>query len=133
VYEGLPHHLFDRDLHASELKRSDLIRIEGYPFYAVPLTVTPDEKTKLTEIVLRKEGHVPFRGPKLCGGYHPDYAIVWEHDGKKSGSLICFGCHEWKNFTPRGRLYEDLSQSAYADLKSILSKYVVQRPKSEKG
>src|SRR5687768_2646284 len=30
VYEGLPHPMWDKDLHTSELKRSDLIRIEGY-------------------------------------------------------------------------------------------------------
>lgn len=101
IYEGLPHQMWDEELYAIEAKRADILWLQGYPFYDRPLEVAAGEKKKLTTIVLRKESHVPFRGYKLCGGYHPDYAIVWEKNGAKSGSLICFGCHEWKNFTPK--------------------------------
>ena len=112
VYEGLPHQAFERDAYAIEVKRPDLVWFEGFPFYAKPLNVPEAEKKSLTAIVSRPTAHVPFRGYKACGGYHPDYAVVWtDRDGKKSGSLICFGCHEWKNFTPAGRLYEDLEKT----------------------
>jgi hypothetical protein len=133
VYEGLPHQTWEGELRTAELRRSDLIHIEAHPFYAQPLNVSADEKKKITEIALRKEAHEPFSGHKFCGGYHPDYAIMWEKNGQKSGSLICFGCHEWKNFTPRGRLYEDLGQAAYEELRSILARYVVHRPKIKKA
>jgi hypothetical protein len=133
VYEGLPHQAWDRELYESERKRSDLVWFEGYPFYAKPLDVTSDEKKALTALALRKDAHVPFSGMKLCGGYHPDYAIVWTKGGKRSGALICFGCHEWKNFTPEGRLYEDLGKAAYDELRAILAKYVVQRPRRKQG
>lgn len=128
VYEGLPHPLWESKLHDSELKRPDLIRIEGYSFYAKPLNLSAEENQKLTEISLRKDAHLVHGGFKQCGGYHPDYVIIWEKRGKKSGSLICFGCYEWKNFTPQGRLYEDLGESAYKDLQALLTKYVVNRP-----
>ena len=133
VYEGLPHPTWEPELYATEVKRSDLVWFEGYPFYAKPLAVPEEEKKRLTAIAQRKDGHVPFGLPKFCGGYHSDYAIVWTEKGKKSGSLICFGCREWKNFTPAGRLYEDLGQAAYGELRAILSKYVAQRPKRKEG
>ena len=129
VYEGLPHQAFEQDAYAIEVKRTDLVWFEGFPFYAKPLNVQDADKKSLTAIVSRPTAHVPFRGYKACGGYHPDYAVIWtDRDGKKSGSLICFGCHEWKNFTPAGRLYEDLEKNAYDELRAILTKYVKQRP-----
>jgi hypothetical protein len=129
VYEGLPHQSFDQDAYAIEVKRADLVWLEEFPFYAKPLEIPEAEKKTLTAIAGRATAHVPFGGYKLCGGYHPDYAVVWTgRDGKKSGSLICFGCHEWKNFTPAGRLYEDLEKTAYDELRAILLKYAEQRP-----
>jgi len=127
VFEGLPHQLFERGLFEVEVKRSDLVWFEGFPFYAKPLEVSVADKKALTMIALRADGHVRWSGYKLCGGYHPDYAIIWSRDGKKSGSLICFGCHEWKNFTTAGRLYEDLGEPAYTELRAVLSRYSRQR------
>ena len=133
VYEGLPHQNWEREQYATEKRRSDLVKFEGFSFYAKPLDISDEEKKRLTVVALKKESHVPFRGMKFCGGYHPDYAIVWMKSGKKGGSLICFGCHEWKNFTPEGRLCEDLDSAAYDELRAILSKYVAQRPKRKQG
>lgn len=130
VYEGLPHSMWEEKLHEAELKRPDLIHIEGYPFYAEPLNISAEEKQKLTETALRRDAHLVYSAFKQCGDYYPDYAIIWEKKGRKSGSLICFGCHEWKNFTPRGRLYEDLGTAAYNELQALLSKHVVHRPKA---
>lgn len=129
VYEGLPRATGAGARYEQEAKRPDLIHFEGYLFYAQPLAVPPAEKRKLTDIVMRPDAHQPFGGYKLCGGYHPDYAIVWTVEGETSGTLICFGCHEWKNFTPQGRLYEDISPVAYKELHAILAKYRVNRPK----
>lgn len=128
VYEGLPHPMWEEPAYATEVKRRDLVWFEGYPFYATALSIPQEEQKKLVAIALRKEAHIRYSGFKMCGGYHPDYAIVWEKDGKKSGSLICFGCHEWKHFTSRGRIYEDMEPVAYEELRDILSKYVVRRP-----
>jgi hypothetical protein len=130
VYEGLPHQNWERDAYTAELRRGDLIWLEGYPFYRNSLALTDDEKQTLTAIAVNKESHVPHVLPKFCGEFHPDYAIVWTAKGKTSGSLICFGCEEWKNFTPQGRLHEDLAPSAYRQLQTLLSKHVVQRPRT---
>ena len=131
VYEGLPHQGFERELYSTEVMRSDLVWFEGYPFYGKALILPQEEKARLTAIAQSKEGHIPFDLPKFCGGFHPDYVVIWAKHGEKSGSLICFGCHEWKNFTPAGRLYENLSSASYDRLREILSKYVVQRPKGK--
>lgn len=128
VYEGLPHPAWEPELQAVESRRPDLLRLLDYPFYAQPLPVTDDDLRRLTEVALRSESHVRVRGIKLCGGYHPDYAIVWRSGAKTSGALICFGCHEWKIFTGEGRYYQTISDHAYADFHAVLAKYVARRP-----
>jgi hypothetical protein len=139
VYEGLPPK--SSRLYAAEVNRPDLVWFEGYPFYAKPLAVSNDEKKRLTAIALDAENHIAIPPPssdpnvihlsKFCSGYHPDYAVVWTKGKKKSGSLICFGCGEWKNFTPEGRLYEDIDRETYDELRAILGKYAAQRPKEK--
>ncbi|MEO6568890.1 MAG: hypothetical protein ABIO94_09020 [Opitutaceae bacterium] len=137
VYEGLPPQ--SSELYAAEAQRTDLVWFEGYPFYAKALDVSAEEKRKLTVIALEKKNHLsmpPASGgddvihlTSFCHEYHPDYAVIWRKGKRKSGSLICFGCGAWKNFTPQGRLYEDLERKTYDELHAILAKYVVQRPK----
>jgi hypothetical protein len=133
VYEGLPHPMFESDIYLSELKRADIVRIETFPFYAEPLSVSPPEKSTLTEIVLGDDAHIPYGGPKMCGGYHPDYVLIWDYAGHKSGAMLCFGCHEVIYFTPQGRLIEELGGAAYGKLKAVLSRYRVNRPKALRG
>jgi hypothetical protein len=133
VYEGLPHQMFESDSYLSEMKRTDVVRIETFPFYGAPLNVSPLEKSKLTEIVLGGDAHIRYRGPKHCGGYHPDYALIWDDTGQKSGAMICFGCQEVIYFTPQGRRIEELGDSANEKLKAVLSKYRVNRPKALYG
>jgi hypothetical protein len=133
VYEGLPHQTFENDVYLSELKRADIVRIETFPFYAAPLDVSPPEKSELRAIVLGNDAHIRYRGPKMCGGYHPDYVIIWDHAGQKSGAMVCFGCHEVIYFTPQGRLIQELSDAAYGTLKAVLSRYRVNRPNSLHG
>jgi hypothetical protein len=133
VYEGLPHQMFENDVYLSELKRADVVRIETFPFYEAPLNVSPPEKSKLTEIVLGDDAHIPYAGPKMCGGYHPDYVLIWDHAGHKSGAMVCFSCHEVIYFTPQGRLIEELGDAAYGNLKAVLSRYRVNRPKALHG
>ena len=133
VYEGLPHPMFEDDIYLSELKRADVVRIETFSFYAEPLSVSPAEKSELTKIVLGDDAHIRYAGPKHCGGYHPDYVVIWDNAGHKSGAMVCFGCHEVIYFTPQGRLIEELGDDAYGKLKAVLSRYRVNRPKSLYG
>ena len=58
VYEGLPHPMFEGDIYLSELKRADVVRIETFSFYVEPLSVSPPEKSELTEIVLGDDAHI---------------------------------------------------------------------------
>lgn len=36
----------------------------------------------------------PYRGPKMCGGYHPDYCLEWQSTRGTYYALLCTGCHE---------------------------------------
>ena len=58
VYEGLPHPMFEGDVYLSELKRADVVRVETFSFYVEPLSVSPPEKSELTEIVLGDDAHI---------------------------------------------------------------------------
>lgn len=137
VYEGLPSPSDPR--YAAEAKRSDVLWIEGYPFYSRLVSVSAAEKARLIALTLRPEEHRPLlpfpdspqaagtvRVGKFCGGFHPDFALVWVREEVRTKTLICFGCREWQSFTARGRLYSDLTPRAYTALTSILSKYASQ-------
>jgi hypothetical protein len=129
VYEGLPHQTRENALYRRELNRADVIRIENFPFYAAPLAMSSRDVSRVTGIALSGDAHTRYRGPTACGAYHPDYAVVWQNGGEKSGALICFGCHEVIYFTPRRRLIENLGEIAYRDFKTLLSRHRVNRPK----
>jgi hypothetical protein len=129
VYEGLPHQTRENALYRRELERADVIRIENFPFYAAPLAMSSRDVSRVTRIALSGDAHTRYRGPSVYGAYHPDYAVVWQNGGEKSGALICFGCHEVIYFTPRGRLIENLGEIAYQDFRTLLSRHRVNRPK----
>lgn len=131
VFEGLPHPVLAEKLYQREAKRHDLISIHGYPFYARPLNVPAETIDQIRAILLNPAAHLQFpelMPSELCGGYHPDYAVVWLNGGKQYGSLICFGCREWKNFTPDQLLYGRISHEAFTKLSGILDGYHGQRP-----
>lgn len=92
IFEGLPHQTFEAEALKEELASKKTIQLGGYPFYATPHKLRKNDDTKLEKLLEDAAGFVPFTGYKMCGGFHPDYAIVFKKDNVVCELLICFGC-----------------------------------------
>src|SRR6516165_3185263 len=75
LYEGLPHQFFDKDLLEQELKNKKTVKVHDYPFYAETLALKDEDAKRLTELFCAADSFAKFRGPKRCGGFHPDYCV----------------------------------------------------------
>jgi hypothetical protein len=133
VFEGLPHHQWEKEMHSSELLREDIIRRQGYPFYFSRLKISDNDCERIQDLfatfsqtaISIEEGTA-----KRCGGFHPDYLIAWsKDDGQSYSTLICFGCAEMIIAKDGFSLQRDITAKPFVDeLKAILSKYRVNRP-----
>lgn len=133
LFEGLPHQAFEADLLKSELARSETVRYGGFPFYATPLQPAAEDLAAL-QGVLADEKSLAVRDPNLaksCGGFHPDFALVWKAGADEYQALICLGCSEVKFLGKSVDLHRDLRKPAYERLKERLQPYRVNRPASE--
>jgi len=132
LYEGLPHPHWERDLLKSELDEKETITFDGgFPFYAVPIKIRDDDAVQLKQLYCDPSSFVAFQGFKLCGGYHPDWCIVWKNGAKSCYVELCFGCDEMRTYG------DDLSDNKVfvwcdvvdqAKFASILNKYHNNRP-----
>jgi len=129
VFEGLPHH-WDRELLAVEIQRKDTQKIWEYPFYT-PSVAAPNSD-ELRQQLSRSDSIVVYGGPKLCGGYHPDYCISWQAGEITYYALVCFGCHEIVFYNGKTPLIYDLDEKAYERYKKLLAIYESKRPRKAK-
>jgi hypothetical protein len=127
VHEGLPHQTWDRALLAAEKQRPDVIELAGFPFY------TPATRAlkggELQQLIGNMETLTPFRGEKLCGGFHPDYCLSWTCEKATFYALVCFGCHEIILFDGKTKLRYDINNAAYPKLTAALAPYASKRPR----
>jgi hypothetical protein len=129
LLEGLPHTMLEADQVREELASKETVRLHGFPFYKRPLVVPAEAIPPLRRLSSAAGSYQSYRGPKMCGGFHPDYCLVWE-DGKATYHLlICFGCHEMKLYGPKSELIVDISDDAFRKFKSILTAFHDQRPR----
>lgn len=129
LYEGLPHQSWEAELLEKELEAKKTITVQGFPFYERPLVVTAADVAELRGLSAAPDTFSPYRGPKMCGGFHPDYCLSWQDGETKYELLICFGCHEMKFFAPNHEAIADIQAEALARFEAVLKKYRDQRPK----
>jgi hypothetical protein len=128
IYEGLPHHFYERDVLEKELKTKPNFRILGYPFYTTPLKLSDQDLAEVASLVRTESSFRPWRGYKTCGGFHPDNALEWTVGSMKFQILICFGCSEVKIHDGRWIVWCDIDNQPYDRLKVLLRKYRTNRP-----
>ncbi len=128
VFEGLPHQSWDPKLLAVEIKRKDTQKIWKFPFYTPSVAATNSDD--LRHLLSRSDSIKVYGGPKLCGGYHPDYCISWQAGEITYYALVCFGCHEIVLYDGKKPLIYDLDKKAYERYKKLLAIYEAKRPKS---
>jgi hypothetical protein len=77
LYEGLPHPLREAEQFKRELATKKTVRFHDYPFYEGPLHVAANDIGTLRRLSANPDSYWSYGGPKLCGGYHPDYCLAW--------------------------------------------------------
>lgn len=119
VYRGFPRReaLTDDE---PEPKKDPNVALRGYLFQ--PRAYACDEKAtaKLREICSTKAAFKKWRGPKKCGGYHPDYCLQFKNGDTVTSVLLCYGCNEAKFFGSKANLYVDADAAALEAIQVIL-------------
>ena len=131
LFEGLPHQMFERTVFERERKMKPTREIAGYHFYEQALPASSEDLLELKAMLMDRQLYRPFSGEKLCGGFHPDYALSWQTKGGIHQALVCFGCHEIKASGPRYSIRADTDDMRFEKLSSALKKYRVERPPEE--
>src|ERR1700739_510321 len=75
INEGLPHNFFHPETFLTAVWTTPLVIEHDSPFreYA-PSAATPDGRAMLA-LLGDPANYRPYGGPKLCGGYHPDFML----------------------------------------------------------
>jgi hypothetical protein len=116
VYRGLAHPTRDAELYQMQLATLPHREFEGFSFHKQPDQQAAKVVEKVVDLYCQPESHQALAAPKTtCHGFHPDYALVWEGQGKTRVLHICYGCHEWKYHGPGGVLHTDINEPAYFD------------------
>jgi len=123
LFEGLPHPHLERALLEQERRTKQVREIGGFPFYVEPLWPLHDHEVLLRTTFSKAETLPPFSGEKMCGGFHPDFAVEWLGCDVPRHSLLCFGCCEVMSIAPGFALRTDLAQSEFFRLYEALRIY----------
>ena len=92
VFEGLPHQLFESELLKSEREKIEETVIGGHAFYPQQQDFSEKDEPALRELLRNEKSLRPFLYLKMCGGFHPDYAIRFAKGEEHCDLLLCFGC-----------------------------------------
>ncbi|HWU89392.1 MAG TPA: hypothetical protein VN253_19160 [Kofleriaceae bacterium] len=131
LHEGLPHQHFERELLESERRSKPVRELDGYPFYQAPLALSAEDTKRLAQLLSDPATFQSFSGEKLCGGFHPDFAVEWQKGPRSYRALLCFGCGEAKLFGPGLDERYDLAKLAKSKLEALLGRYRQNRPLSD--
>ena len=128
LYEGLPHQFVEHELFLRERDTKSVVESHGYLFYKRPLPLGAADAAAVRATLLDAATYKPYSGPKSCGGFHPDYRLVWGGGRAAREVQFCFGCREIKLFDNNQVLVADLPNAAYLHLRVLLGRYQAQRP-----
>ncbi len=122
VFPGLPHNYWGEEAFIRELWNSENQPIHGYRFYSKPLSFSEEFRRVVHDLFTEEKTFVPYRGPKKCGGYHADFAVLLDDAGEHYWFLVCLGCHEVLCFTDQAELICELDSAAYKKLSTAWKK-----------
>ena len=128
LYEGLPHPFDEGELLAREKATKKTLEVFGWSAYAQPFQVTPEDAAALHRLATSASSYKTWTGPKLCGGFHPDYFLAWKDGTDTHYLLLCFGCHEMVFYNPKRAFLVEIREGALEEFRTVLVKYRKQRP-----
>ena len=123
IFRGLAHLYHDKKEFARQLWRTPNRSILGYRCHEQQENLSEDQKQRLRAILSQSDSFHPYLGPKLCGGYHADFAVLLGGDGKERWMLVCLGCGEVLIRSDDGELICDLEPLAAILLWEIWSEH----------
>jgi hypothetical protein len=124
VYAGLPHPTKERDRFQQALASSKTIRIDKFAFHQKPLALAAEDVEPLRRLSTAATSYGPYRVGKMCGGFHPDYCLVWKDGDTVYQLLLGFGCGgEATLHGPKAKFNADLHKEASQAFGAILKKY----------
>ena len=128
LFEGLPHQFSEAVMLRSELASKDTFRIWEFDFYSAPVPTSPSDLQVLTRLASSSDTYVTFGGPKLCGGFHPDFALTWNDGTKRTSLLLCLGCSEMLFINDDRKFLVTIRHEFWEQFRDILDKYHPNRP-----
>jgi hypothetical protein len=136
VYEGLPHPMFEAPLFFREAQRDDVTWFHDIPFYSAPRALEPNDRDAVMEFLKSPFPRPDYdEGPvmKMCGGFHPDFCVMFSGRSGRIGVMICFTCADMIAFSDEAYWLQMLDKKPGRDeLKKVLFRYARLRPKEEK-
>ena len=129
AYEGLPHQHWERELLAKELKSGQHLMLGDFPFYARPVPIGQEDAKRLLTLCATEQTFRPLTGEKACGGFHPDWCLLWRGPAGECRVLLCFGCCEARlQCGDRTELRTDLDSAVQRELVALMKPYRTNRP-----
>jgi hypothetical protein len=128
VFEGMPHQGWEGKLLERELARVDETMIGEFPFYPHPQEFREKDEPSLRKILRLPECFRPFLSRKMCGGFHPDYAIRFTKGDEHCDLLLCFGCGD-AHILHKGKVIH--CHIFRKEWQELLAGYAKHRPKPE--
>lgn len=127
VFEGLPHQE-ETDLLRQEIARVDETRIGGFAFYPHAQDLNEKDEPSVRKHLRVFEGLQPFHLLKMCGGFHPDYAIRFTKGEEHCDILLCLGCGDARILHDGKVIHCHIDKGIW---KELLAGYAKHRPKPE--
>lgn len=131
LYEGLPHQLFEKSLLEEERRTRAVVEWNDYPLYPEPLALNAGDAERLTALLGDPVAYQPWKGEKLCGGFHPDYAVEWHVGARRYRALVCLGCGEFTLSGGWGLSRYNMHRTTGEALADLLRGYRKNRPRRE--
>ena len=116
IYRGIPRGKFfevEEALGSGNDGHKRYIRRYGAFFYSQAEVPERNDVKELLAMVKNPQSFRRFGGFKLCGGFHPNFALVWTKDETAGEIHVCLTCHEIKLFQSRLEIYCEMDDDAY--------------------
>lgn len=118
VFEGLPNPIF-REQFNDEIANNQTALRHGFHFYLPETNPRGELAQELNKILQDRLSFGPSTLGWGCGGFHPDYSVVYRYGNDEVEFQICLTCHEIRVFSGEIVAYCDQSVEAYRHLKQI--------------
>ena len=124
VYRGIPRENPDAPLNQNPANADEVRTLSrfGQTFYEKPLQVNSDRIPKLLVLLKNPKSFSQWSGEKPCGGFRPDYALVWKTGDLITEMHLCFTCKEIKLYRGHTRFLCDLTQVTCQSLRDWVRK-----------